>query len=75
MPIVARTCQNRSCISKLISEWKLYQLNHNLIITYYYNWKSYHLKSNANTQYHGYNFYYMCCDQSPVFHALVYVCF
>ena len=24
MPIVSLTCQNRSCISKLISEWKLY---------------------------------------------------
>ena len=24
MPIVPLTCQNRSCISKLISEWKLY---------------------------------------------------
>ena len=32
MPIVSLTCQNRSCISKLISEWKLYQLNHNLIL-------------------------------------------
>ena len=36
MPIVSLTCQNRSSISKLISEWKLYdsqyQLNHNLII-------------------------------------------
>ena len=32
MPIVWLTCQNRSCISKLISEWKLYQLNHNLIL-------------------------------------------
>ena len=30
-------------------------------------------KSNANTQYHGFNFYHLCCDQSPVFHALVYV--
>ena len=40
IPIVSLTCQNWSCISKLISEWKLYvlcQLNHNLIITYYYN--------------------------------------
>ena len=26
------TCQNRLCISKLISESKLYQLNHNLIL-------------------------------------------
>ena len=26
-------------------------------------------------QYHGFNFYHMCCDQSPVFHALVYVCY
>ena len=37
MPIVSLTCQHRPCISKLISEWKLYdslyQLNHNLIIT------------------------------------------
>ena len=37
MPIVSLTGQNRSCISKLISEWKLddslYQLNDNLIIT------------------------------------------
>ena len=41
----------------------LYQLNHNLIITYYFNWKSY--KSNANTQYHGFNFYHLCCGQSP----------
>ena len=32
MPIVSLTCQNRSCISKLISEKKLYQLNHNLIL-------------------------------------------
>ena len=32
MPIVSLTCQNRSCISKLISEYKLYQLNHNLIL-------------------------------------------
>ena len=32
MPIVSLTCQNRSCISKLISEWKLQQLNHNLIL-------------------------------------------
>ena len=32
MPIVSLTCQNRSCISKLISERKLYQLNHNLIL-------------------------------------------
>ena len=32
MPIVSLTCLNRSCISKLISEWKLYQLNHNLIL-------------------------------------------
>ena len=32
MPIVSLTCQNRSCISKLISKWKLYQLNHNLIL-------------------------------------------
>ena len=32
MPIVSFTCQNLSCISKLISEWKLYQLNHNLIL-------------------------------------------
>ena len=32
MLIVSLTCQNRSCISKLISEWKLYQLNHNLIL-------------------------------------------
>ena len=24
MPIVSLTCQNQSCISKLISEWKLY---------------------------------------------------
>ena len=32
MPIVSLTCQNRSCISKLISEWKLHQLNHNLIL-------------------------------------------
>ena len=37
MPIVSLTCQYRSCISKLISEWNymiLYQFNHNLIITY-----------------------------------------
>ena len=37
MPIVSLTGQNRSCISKLISKWKLYdslyQLNDNLIIT------------------------------------------
>ena len=32
MRIVSLTCQNRSCMSKLISEWKLYQLNHNLIL-------------------------------------------
>ena len=32
MPIVSLTCQNRSCISKLISEWKLHKLNHNLIL-------------------------------------------
>ena len=32
MSIVPLTCQNRSCISKLISEQKLYQLNHNLIL-------------------------------------------
>ena len=32
MPIVSLTCQNRSCISKLKSEWKLYQLNHDLIL-------------------------------------------
>ena len=24
MPIVSLTCKNRSCISKLLSEWKLY---------------------------------------------------
>ena len=36
MTIVLLTSQNRSCISKLISEWKLYilyQLNHILIVT------------------------------------------
>ena len=32
MPIVSLTYQNQSCISKSISEWKLYQLNHNLIL-------------------------------------------
>ena len=32
MSIVSLTCQNRSGISKLISEWKLYQLKHNLIL-------------------------------------------
>ena len=32
MPIVSLTCQNRSCISKLKSEWKLYQLKHDLIL-------------------------------------------
>ena len=42
----------------------LYQLNNNLIIAYYYNWKSYNQKSNANTQYHGFIFYHQCCDQS-----------
>ena len=43
--------------------------------TYYYNWKSYNLKSNANTQYHGFNFYHLCCDHAFVFHAFVYVCY
>ena len=40
MPIVSLTCQKRSCISKLISEWKLYdpisvksQFDNNLILT------------------------------------------
>ena len=32
MPIISLICQNQPCISKLISEWKLYQLNHNLIL-------------------------------------------
>ena len=45
MPIVSLTCQNRSCISKLISEWKLYQLKASIKsqfdFTYYYNWKKY----------------------------------
>ena len=42
MAIVSLTCQNQSCVSKLISEWKPYvlcQLNHNLIITYHYTEK------------------------------------
>ena len=43
MPIVSLMCQNLSCISKLISEWKLYDLISvkSQFENYYHNWKNY----------------------------------
>ena len=75
MPIVSLTCQNRSCISKLISEWKLYQLNHNLILLTIITEK---VTIKIVMQIHNIMvLIFITCAviNQPVFHAFVYVCY